>query len=134
MAVENRLSAEQLAGLVPGDAVCIEKGGDFRRPKLATGTVVRVEGSRLVVSTRGAQGGIYVEHYSRRDGIRAGGGRRAELVNGEAGVTGLPDEQRRALRVDAAYRAWARNKGDLEKLRELRVAVSDALDAAGLCV
>ena len=54
VAAENRLTAEQLAGLVPGDTGCIEVSGEFRRPKLCAGTVVRIEGSPVVVSTRGA--------------------------------------------------------------------------------
>jgi len=29
------------------------------------------------------------------------------------------------MRVDAAYQAWARTRGDLEKLRELQAAISD---------
>ena len=33
-----------------------------------------------------------------------------------------------ALRIDAAYRAWARNKVDLGKLRELQAAISDVLN------
>lgn len=128
MAAETRLSAEQLAALVPGDTVTIETSGDSRRSKLSTGVVVRIEGSRIVVSTRSARGIPYVDQYGRRDGLRIGGGRQAELVNGEAVPTGLTDEQRRALRVDAAYRAWARNKADLGKLRELQDAISEALE------
>src|SRR4051794_21883122 len=84
MAAENRLSADQLAALVPGDTVVIETSGDFRRPKLTTGIVVRIEGSHLVVSTRSPRGVCYVTQFGRRDGVSVGGGRRSELVNGEA--------------------------------------------------
>jgi len=35
-------------------------------------------------------------------------------------------------RVDAAYRAWARNRADLDKLRELQEAIAHALDEQGL--
>jgi hypothetical protein len=66
---ENRLSFEQLSALAPGEQVVIEVSGDFRRPRRCAGTVVRVEGSRLVVTTKGARGGTYIEHYSRRDGV-----------------------------------------------------------------
>jgi hypothetical protein len=33
------------------------------------------------------------------------------------------------MRVDAAYRAWARHRGDHDKLRELQDAIADVLDA-----
>jgi hypothetical protein len=56
VAAENRLSAEQLGALAPGDTVVIETSGDFRRPKLTTGIVVRIEGPHLVVSTRSPRG------------------------------------------------------------------------------
>jgi hypothetical protein len=41
VAVDNRLTAEELAGLVPGDWVTIEFARDFRRPKHVAGMVVR---------------------------------------------------------------------------------------------
>jgi hypothetical protein len=127
VAAENRLTAEQLAALVPGDTVTIETSGDFRRPKLSTGTVVRIEGSRIVVSTRSARGIPYVDQYGRRDGVRVGGGSRAELINGEPIPAVESDERRRQLLIDAAYRAWARNRSDVQKLRELQTAVGEAL-------
>src|SRR4051794_29525878 len=74
MTTENRLSSEQLAALAPGDSVTIEVSGDFRRPRRSAGAVIRLEASRLVVSTEGARGGVYIEHYSRRDDRRLGGG------------------------------------------------------------
>ena len=52
MAVDNRLIAEQLAGLGPGEPVTIEFVRDFRRPEQVAGTVVRPVGSRIVVSCR----------------------------------------------------------------------------------
>ncbi len=48
MGVDNRLTADQLAALSPGDAVTIERGADFNRRRYWTGTVVRVEGPRVV--------------------------------------------------------------------------------------
>ncbi len=128
MAAESRLSADQLAALAPGETVTIETSGDFRRPRRSTGTVVRIEGPHLVVLTRSPRGVPYVDRYGRRDGVRVGGGQRAELVNaGAAETAGIPEGRRRQLHIDAAYRAWARNRGDVEKLRELQAAISDVL-------
>ncbi|MGY1615614.1 hypothetical protein ACI797_02610 [Geodermatophilus sp. SYSU D00691] len=130
MSAENRLTAEQLARLAPGDTVTIEISGNFRRPRICIGTVVRLEGSRLVVSTRSDRGVGYVHRFDRRDGVRVGGGQRAELVNAAAEVPQLPEERRREMRIDAAYRAWARSRGDVEKLRELQEAIHKGLEGA----
>ncbi len=74
MAVENRLTGEQLAALVPGDPVTIEFLRDFRRPKLVAGRVVRLIGSHIVVSCRMSDGGSkYVHNFDRR-GVRIGSG------------------------------------------------------------
>jgi hypothetical protein len=44
---------------------------------------VRVEGPHIVVSCRSPRGVAHVHRYGRRDGVTAGGGHRAELVNPE---------------------------------------------------
>jgi hypothetical protein len=72
VALENRLSTDQLEALRPGDAVTIECAGDLRRPRQVPGTVVRTVGSQIVVSVRGAKGVIYQERYRLRDGVREG--------------------------------------------------------------
>lgn len=41
VSADNRLSADQLAGLAPGDAITIEISGNFRLPRLSSATVVR---------------------------------------------------------------------------------------------
>ena len=128
MAAENRLTPEQLAGLVPGDPVTVEVSGDFRRPRRSAGTVVRIEGSHVVVSERSPRGVPYVERYSRRDGLRIGRGSVAHLVDADADGLPTDDARRRQLRIDAAYRAWSRDRGDLAKLRELQDAVGAVLD------
>jgi len=130
LAAENRLSAEQLAALVPGDVVMVETSGDLRRPKLCAGTVVRIEGSCLVVSTKGARGAAYIHRFGRRSGASIGGGRHSELVTGEPLEAGPSDARRHQLRIDAAYRAWARNRVDVAKLRDLQAAISEALDGS----
>ena len=79
MAVENRLSAEPLDALAPGDPVTIEFVRDFRRPKQVAGTVVRFVGSQIFVSCRSDCCVPYVHRFDRR-GIRVGGGGYAELV------------------------------------------------------
>jgi len=131
VAADNRLSFEQLAALAPGDPVMIEASGDFRRPRITTGTVVRIVGSRLVLSTRGARGGIHVENYLRRDGVRIGGGGRAELVNLDPATDSSGATGRRQTRVvDLAYLDWARHRGDFDRLRRLREAVDQCLEEA----
>src|SRR4051794_38910229 len=70
LAAENRLTIEQLAALSPGDVVVVEISGDFRRPRRTAGTVVRVEGSQIVLSEPSSRGVAYVNRYSRRDGLR----------------------------------------------------------------
>jgi hypothetical protein len=120
-----------LAALAPGDSVTIETSGDFRRPRHSAGNVVRLVGSCIVVSCRSARGVPYVHQFDRRTGVRVGGGARAELVgsDGAADAT-VTDERRLAARVDAAYRDWMRNRGDVERLRELRDAVEDCLQGS----
>jgi hypothetical protein len=70
----------------------------------------------------------YVHRFGRRDGLRSGRGHRAELVHAAgAAVPATSAERRRQRAVDAAYRAWARNRRDIDKLRQLRAAVAEAL-------
>jgi hypothetical protein len=128
VAAENRLTAEQLAVLAPGDPVTIETTADFARPRYSEGAVVRLEGPHIVVTCRSSRGVPYVHRFGRRDGVRSGGGHRAELVNAVgAAVPASSAERRRRLAVDAAYRAWARDRGDPGKLRDLQAAVAEAL-------
>jgi hypothetical protein len=129
LAGENRLTPEQLAELSPGDFVAVEVSGDFRRPRRTAGTVVRVEGSQIVVSERSARGVLYINCYSRRDGLRIGRGSTAQLINGTADGPVTTEERQQQMRVDAAYRAWARQRDDLEKLRDLHAAIGDVLQA-----
>src|SRR4051794_35591276 len=97
VAAENRLTGEQLGGLSPGDPVVIEVSGDMRRPRRRSGTIVRIEGSRLVVSTRGVRDGIYIEYYSLRDGLRLGRGATAQLVHDVADAPAASDGRRRQM-------------------------------------
>jgi hypothetical protein len=131
VAAENRLTADQLTALAPGDAVTIESAADFGRPRHSTGTVVRIEGPHIVVSWRSARGVSYLHRYGRRDGVRVGGGHRAELVKSEASVSAVsPRRRRQTMLVDAAYRAWVRNRNDVEKLQQLHTAVTAFLEEA----
>ena len=52
VALDNRLTAEQLAALSPGDPVTVEFVRDYRRPKHVAGTVLRSVGSHVLVSCR----------------------------------------------------------------------------------
>lgn len=131
MAVENRLSAEQLAALVPGDVVTIESGLEFGRRRYSTGTVARVDGRCITVGSTSPRGAKFAEKFGLRDGVRIGGGTRAELVNASPD---LPAERELLLRqtrqIDVLYRAWSRRRGDVEALRELHQAIGDYLGAA----
>ena len=81
MAADNRLTAEQLAALQPGD-VTIDSGHEFIRPRYATGEVVRVGTTHVIVCCDGAKGVRYVEQLRLRDGLRDGRGR-AEFVRSD---------------------------------------------------
>jgi hypothetical protein len=122
----NRLTADQIAALAPGDTVTIESGADVARPRRITGTVTRVGATHLTVSVPGPRGGKFIERYSLRDGLREGGGR-AELVT-------LSDDtapaRQRTQRIDDAYRQWRLHRSDVEALRALRAAVDEQLDDA----
>jgi len=37
------------------------------------------------------------------------------------------EQRRQEARVDAAYREWVRNRGDVDRLRQLQAAIDDAL-------
>ncbi|MGY1751560.1 hypothetical protein [Blastococcus sp. SYSU D01042] len=121
MAAEDRLTADDLAALAPGDPVTIEAGLDFARRRHRAGTVARITGRHVVVRS-----GPYVECFGLRDGIREGGAGRAELVHSD--VHRRNEARRGTARVDQAYRDWSRSRSDLERLRRLHEAVGQALD------
>lgn len=131
MSVENRLAAEQLAALQPGDPVVIESAvANSARARHTTGTVARVTASRVVVSVRSRYGATYTEEYGLRDGVRVGGRVRAELVDAGSVEHPHPEGRRRLQRVDAAYREWTRDRGDLDRLRRLREVADELLHEA----
>lgn len=132
MSAENRLTAEQLAALSPGDPVTIETSAGSRRPRLTTGTVIRIEPTRIVVSVPGRGGGKFVEQYGRRDGVRVGRGNRAELVAVDPDDRAARDLLRRWTHpIDVAYRDWSRRRGDVDALRRLRDLIDEHLKEAG---
>jgi hypothetical protein len=70
-----------------------------------------------------------VHQFARRNGVRVGGGHRAELVNTLA-VDAVPTERRRQMRrIDALYREWSRHRGDLDRLHRLQEVIADCLEA-----
>ena len=128
MSVQNRLTADQIAALAPGDTVTIESGAEFGRSRYTTGTVVRVGASHVVVSCKGPRGGTFVERYGLRDGIREGGGR-AELINPGGDDPPARDLlRRRTQRIDVLYGEWSRRRADVEALRRLHEAIGDYLE------
>jgi hypothetical protein len=127
---ENRLTAEQLAALRPGESVTVESGAEFGRRRYATASVVRVNAFQIVVSCEGPRGGKFVELYGLRDGIRAGGSH-GELVNLEDDDPANRDHLRRKTQqIDNLYREWSRRRSDVVALRELRDAISKFFDDA----
>ena len=128
MSADNRLTADQLAALAPGDVVSIESGGELGRRRYTTGTVVRVDPSHIVVSCRGGtRGGTFIECYGRRDGIRVGGLTRAELISSpEPSQT---EARRRTQHIDLLFREWSRNRSDVDRLRRLHAAIGECLEA-----
>ena len=128
----NGLTAEQVAALVPGDPVTVETAVSGRRPSLATGTVVRLEATAVIVSVPGRGGrGTFIERYSRRDGVRIGRGNRAQLVDVSSDDRAVRDlEKQRTHHVDVLYRAWSRRRGDVEALRQLHAAIEQLLQEA----
>jgi hypothetical protein len=82
----------------------------------------------VTVSCQGPRGGTFVERYSLRDGVRMGGGNRAELVLPEA-LDAVGDAQRRRMhRVDVLFRTWTRDRSDVDALRRLHAAIGECLD------
>src|SRR5215207_6566187 len=99
MAADNRLTAEQLTALAPGDPVTIEFARDFRHPKHVAGAVVRFVGSQIVVSCTMRDGGSKYLHCFDRRGVRIRSGQYAELVNAEAPKPGSTNQRLQAARV-----------------------------------
>lgn len=59
MAAHNRLTADRVAALEPGDTVTFESAADFARPRHALGIVVHVVhvvGPHTVATCRGSRG------------------------------------------------------------------------------
>jgi hypothetical protein len=120
VSAENRLTAEQLAALAPGDVVTVESGAEFGRRRHTTGTVARLTDRHVVVRV-----GSFVELFRLRDGVRDGGGY-AELVDNGPRLEG--EAHRRARQIDLLYRDWTRNRGDLDRLQQLHVAIGELLE------
>jgi hypothetical protein len=124
VSVENRLTADQLAGLSPGDTVCIETASGTTRPRFVTGTVVNVGPFEVFVSSKGPGGGKFVERFSRRNGLRTSGGKGgAELVNAVPADSATVERRREVQQLDALWLTWRRNRGDVDVLQQLHEAI-----------
>ena len=55
-----------------------------------------------------------------------GGVTHAELVTADAAEPSS-DQQRHTRRIDSLYRAWVRNRGDVDTLRSLHAAIAEHL-------
>jgi hypothetical protein len=82
-----------------------------------------------MVKVDSSRGAAYVEAYSMRDGWRIGRRGYAALVNVQVTDPMSDNSRGRQQRIDALWRAWARNRGDLETLRELHAALGEYLTA-----
>jgi hypothetical protein len=129
VAAEDRLTPEQLAALTVGEAVTIESAADFRRPRYVSGEVVRLTASHIAVCITSGAGVTYEERFDRRDGLRIGAGRRAELVNPQPQETS--ERQEATRRLDGLVLAWRRDRSDLEALRRLHKAIGEYLGEDG---
>jgi hypothetical protein len=128
MEAGTRLSPGELAALGPGDAVTIESGADFGRTRRTAGIVTRVTDTKAFVRVQSARGVPYVQEFSLRTGWRTGRGNYAALVHPDAGQDRSVDDQRRDLaRINMLWRAWSRNPGDVEALRELHEMLGQRL-------
>jgi hypothetical protein len=108
--------------------VTIESGEEFGHRRYTTGTVARINGSWITVASRSAAGSKHVERFGLRDGVRLGGGTRAELVNAQPDEPAARDLLLRQTRqIDVLYRAWSRHRTDVEALRALREAIDELL-------
>ncbi len=130
MGVDNRLTANQLLALTPGDTVTIESGAEFGRRKYRSGQVVRLDPSYVVVKASGPKGGTFIERYGLRDGVRVGGVNRAALVNTDPARVDLPEARRRTSHIDSLFREWSRNRTDTDRLRRLYAAIGECLETA----
>jgi hypothetical protein len=128
VSAENRLTAEQLGALSPGDAVTIESGAEFGRRRYTSGTVARLTARHVVVRC-----GSYVECYGLVEGRRDGGAGHAELVHGEA-YHDNTEARQRTRHIDEAYREWARHRTDVERLHRLHEAIGQAVEGHSIPV
>jgi hypothetical protein len=121
-----RLTADQLAALAPGDAVTIESGAELGRTRRTAGTVSRLTETKVFVRVQSPRGAVYVREFSLRTGVGACRGDYAALV--DAPPSAATDERRREQqRIDALWRTWARNRSDVDALRELHAALGEQL-------
>lgn len=131
---ENRLPADQMASLSPGDLVLIENWPrGWRDPDYATASVARTTATQIVV-IRSRRGQDYEERYRKKDGGLVGNEMgRAELVDPThpRTVRALAQANRgkRAAEIDSLAHQWSRSRDDLDLLRQLQVAIGEYLDA-----
>ncbi len=70
-----------------------------------------------------------MHQFDGRTGVRIGGGHFAGLVKYDVADDSESEQHRRLVRVDTAYREWARNRSDADRLRRLQVAIDEPLEA-----
>lgn len=122
----SRLTADQLAALSAGDAVTLESGAEFGRTRRITGTVVRVTETKVFVRVQSPRGAVYIREFSLRNGVGAGRGNYAALVDAPSSAA-ADDRRRHQQHIDALWRAGARNRANVEALRELHEALGQQL-------
>jgi hypothetical protein len=86
-----------------------------------------VTDTSVFATIQSARDAACVQEFSLRTGWRAGRGNFGALVCVPSAGRGTDGARREQQRIDALWRAWSRNSGDVEALRELHAAVGERL-------
>lgn len=132
MSYNNRLPADQIASLEPGDTVIIESSiGTFARSQVRTGKVAKLTAKQVVVHYPGVRGTTEVR-FRKQDAGQVGDGYGYLLdPTHPTTVDRLARDRRESRRqqIDALAGRWSRERDNLNLLRQLHTAVGEYLDA-----
>jgi hypothetical protein len=126
---DNRLTADQLAALTPGDTVIAEtSNGGWRDPDTRPATVDRLTRTQLVVTYPAPRGGTLEARFRRDDGSQIGNHGRLLDPGHPDTIRALTtvDRNRAQERIDVLAHTWRRNRNP-DTLRQLHAAITDHL-------